>query len=103
MSTIDWRSVRDEQVPELSEDDPVLTLIRAQLAAVDNYPPADGNDPVTGRPYRELRQELRRSLLFEIEQYRWRKAGFQHVTREMLGELNYKHWQRRAIPWQSSG
>lgn len=89
MSAINWKKFRDERVPEVPEDDPVLGLVRAQLAALDKYPPMDGNEPTTGRSYAALRQELRQSILDEIERYRWRKAVFD-VTPEMLGELRDK-------------
>jgi hypothetical protein len=82
-SAIDWKKFRDERVPEVAADDPVLQRVRAQLAALDKYPPMDGNEPTTGRSYAALRQELRQSLLDEIERYRWRRAGFT-VTQEML-------------------
>lgn len=85
-SAIDWKKIRDEQIPEVAEDDPALRLVRAQLAALDKYPPMEGNEPTTGKPYRELRKEMRKSLLDEIERYRWRKAGFT-LTQEMLDAL----------------
>jgi hypothetical protein len=80
---IDWKKVRDERVPPVAADDPVLELVRAQLAWVTANPAPEGNDPVTGMSYTELRENFRRYLLDEIERYRWRKAGFE-PTREML-------------------
>lgn len=71
MSTIDWKKIRDTQVPPIAEDDPALSAVRKQLEYLDKYPPT------------ELRQQFRQNLLDEIERYRWQKAGFE-PTQEML-------------------
>ena len=80
---IDWKKIRDEQVPPVAEDDPALAQVHFQLKWLDKHVTPEGNEPVTGRSWAELRMEFQQGLLDEIERYRWRKAGFE-PTREML-------------------
>jgi hypothetical protein len=81
--SIDWKKVRDELVPPVSENDPVLAKIYAELRWLDTSDAQEGNDPITGRSWAEIGTELRQSLHDEIERYRWRKAGFE-LTPEIL-------------------
>jgi hypothetical protein len=80
---IDWKKVRDECVPPVSEHDPALANIYAQVRWLDTHPAPEGNDPITERTWTELHAECRQILLDEIEEYRWRKAGFE-PTKEIL-------------------
>lgn len=89
MSTIDWKKIRDAQVPPIAEDDPALATIYAQLRWLNNRTTLVGNDPITGMPYAELHQNFRQYLLDEIERYRWQKAGFE-PTQEMLDACREK-------------
>jgi hypothetical protein len=80
-SAIDWKKIHDE-LPPAPVDDPALVDIYAQLRWLDNNPPPEGND-YSGTPWIELHEELKQSILDDIERYRWRKAGYE-PTREML-------------------
>jgi hypothetical protein len=80
---IDWKRVRDDLVPPVAEDDPALARIYAQLRWLEKHVTPEGNDPLTGRPWTELRAEFQQSLHDDIESYRWQKAGF-IPTREIL-------------------
>ncbi len=86
---IDWKKVRDERVPPVAEDDPVLALVRAQLRWLEARHTLVGNDPTTGRPLAELHEEFKQHLYDEIERYRWQKAGYE-PTQEMLDACRAK-------------
>jgi hypothetical protein len=82
-NAIDWKKIRDERVPPVSENDPALARIHAQLRWLDARHTLVGNDPTTGRPLAELHANFKQQLLDEIERYRWRKAEYE-PTQEML-------------------
>lgn len=77
MSTIDWKKIRDTQVPPVAEDDPMLSLLYAQLKAFDRYPPEEGQIPGMQKTWEEARDDLRLQIEEEIARYRFlRSAGF---------------------------
>lgn len=77
MSSIDWKKIRDTQVPPIAEDDPALSLLYAQLKALDMYPPEEGQIPGMQKTWKEARDDLRLQIEEEIARYLFLKdAGF---------------------------
>lgn len=77
-SVIDWEKMQSVEAlirPTTSDDDPALILLRAQLAALDKQPPAEGQIPGMQMTWAEAREDLRLQIEEEIARYRALKAG----------------------------